>query len=126
MAVILKELAERKSVMLAEHDLTILDYVSSYVHILYGDENVYGVVSGVKNVRAGINEYIGGFLKDENVRFREYEIAFSRHNEGEVKAPVLLKYVPMRRAFTGSVGGLLTRPGNANSSVRKPFENPSK
>ena len=52
-AVILKELAESKNVMMAEHDLTILDYVSSYVHVVYGDENVYGMVSGVKNVRGG-------------------------------------------------------------------------
>jgi ATP-binding cassette subfamily E protein 1 len=100
-AVILKELAGRKSVMMAEHDLTILDYVSSYVHVIYGDENVYGIVSGVKNVRGGINEYISGYLKDENVRFRSYEIAFSRHSEGEIKAKQLLAYGAMKRSFPG-------------------------
>lgn len=100
-AVILKELAERKSVIMAEHDLTILDYVSDYVHIVYGEENVYGVVSGVKNVRAGINEYIAGYLKDENVRFREYEIRFSRHSEGELKTPVKLEYGAFRKGFGG-------------------------
>ncbi|MEW6035871.1 MAG: ribosome biogenesis/translation initiation ATPase RLI [Candidatus Micrarchaeota archaeon] len=105
MAVILKELAERKSVMMAEHDLTFLDYVSNYVYVLYGDENVYGVVSGVKNVRVGINEYIGGFLKDENVRFREYEIAFSRHSEGEIKAPALIKYGALAKRFGRGVSG---------------------
>ncbi|HSB46444.1 MAG TPA: ribosome biogenesis/translation initiation ATPase RLI [Candidatus Bilamarchaeum sp.] len=101
MAVIIKELSESKSVLMAEHDLTFLDYVSNYVYLLYGDENVYGVVSGVKNVRVGINEYIGGFLKDENVRFREYAIEFSRHSEGEIKAAALLKYGPMRKNFSG-------------------------
>ncbi len=100
-AVILKDLAEEKNVMMAEHDLTILDYVSSYVHVLYGDENVYGVVSGVKNVRGGINEYISGYLKDENVRFRSYEIAFSKHSEGEIKTPTLVKYEALKRAYTG-------------------------
>jgi ATP-binding cassette subfamily E protein 1 len=100
-AVILKDLAESRNVMMAEHDLTILDYVSSYVHVLYGDENVYGVVSGVKNVRSGINEYISGYLKDENVRFRSYEIAFSKHSEGEIKTPTLVKYEALRRAYTG-------------------------
>lgn len=99
--VILKDLAERKSVLMAEHDLTILDYVSNYVHIIYGDENVYGVVSGVKNVRAGINEYIAGYLKDENMRFRGYEIKFSRHSESEVKTPAFLKYGTFRKEFTG-------------------------
>ena len=99
MAVIIKELAERKSVVMAEHDLTFLDYVSNYVYILYGDENVYGVVSSVKNVRVGINEYIAGYLKDENVRFREYEIAFSRHSEGEIKANPILKYGALKKEF---------------------------
>ncbi|MFH0737202.1 MAG: ribosome biogenesis/translation initiation ATPase RLI [Candidatus Micrarchaeota archaeon] len=101
MAVIIKDLAERKSVMMAEHDLTFLDYVSNYVYIVYGDENVYGVVSGVKNVRVGINEYIGGYLKDENVRFREYEIAFSKHSEGEIKAATLVKYDALSKKFKG-------------------------
>ncbi len=99
-AVLMKELSERKMVMMAEHDLTFLDYVSNYVYVLYGNENVYGVVSGIKNVRVGINEYISGYLKDENVRFREYEIEFSKHSEGEVKTPVKVKYSPMKRAFS--------------------------
>lgn len=100
-AVILKELAERKNVMMAEHDLTILDYVSSYIHIVFGDENVYGIVSGVKNVRGGINEYISGYLKDENVRFRNYEIAFSKHSEGEIKTPTLVEYPAMKKDYPG-------------------------
>jgi ATP-binding cassette subfamily E protein 1 len=99
MAVVIKELSERKSVLMAEHDLTFLDYVSNYVYLLYGDENVYGVVSGVKNVRVGINEYIGGYLKEENVRFREYEIEFSKHSEGEIKTPALVKYAALNKKY---------------------------
>lgn len=97
--VLLRDLAEEKSVLMAEHDLTILDYISSYVHIVYGTENVYGVVSGVKNVRAGINEYLKGFLKDENLRFREYEIGFTGHSESEVKTPVALEYGKLAKSF---------------------------
>ena len=97
--VLLRELAEEKSVLMAEHDLTILDYISSYVHIVYGTENVYGVVSGIKNVRAGINEYLKGFLKDENLRFREYEIGFKVHSESEVKTPVALEYGKLEKSF---------------------------
>jgi len=97
--VILRELSEGKSVLIAEHDLTVLDYVSSYVYLLYGEENVYGVVSHVKNSRAGINEYLEGFLKDENVRFRANEIEFSRHSEGEIKTPALLSYQEIAKSF---------------------------
>jgi len=111
MAVIIKDLAERKKVMMAEHDLTILDYVSNYVYLLYGEENVYGVVSGIKNVRAGINEYISGYVREENVRFRNYEISFSRHSEGELKAKTLVKYGQLKKRFTGKSGFLFSSDG---------------
>lgn len=97
--VILKELAEHKPVLMAEHDLTILDYVSAYVYLIYGEENVYGVVSHVKNARVGINEYLQGFLKDENVRFRDHAVEFSRHSEGEIKTPAILSYEPLSKTF---------------------------
>ncbi len=100
-AVLLKEFGEKKKVMLAEHDLAILDYASDYVYLFWGDENVYGVVSNVKNVRGGINEYLSGFLKDENIKFREREIVFSRFSEGERKKPPKFSYSPMKKAYNG-------------------------
>ncbi|MFH1222532.1 MAG: ribosome biogenesis/translation initiation ATPase RLI [Candidatus Micrarchaeota archaeon] len=99
--ILIKELADRKSVLLAEHDLTILDYVSDYVYVMYGTENVYGIVSQIKNVRVGINEYLAGYLKEENVRFREYEIGFSGHSEGEVKTGVAVKYDALKKSYEG-------------------------
>jgi len=99
MGLLLKELAERKSILMAEHDLTILDYVSDYVYLIYGTENVYGNVSQLKNVRNGINEYLAGYLKEENVRFREYAIEFATHSEGEIKTPVFFKYGAMKKSY---------------------------
>jgi ATP-binding cassette subfamily E protein 1 len=98
--VIIRDLSEKKSVLIAEHDLTILDYVSNYVYIVYGDENVYGVVSGVKNARAGINEYLRGYLREENIRFRDHEILFSKHSESEIRTPPILKYEPFSKSFS--------------------------
>ncbi|MEM4720249.1 MAG: ribosome biogenesis/translation initiation ATPase RLI, partial [Candidatus Bilamarchaeaceae archaeon] len=95
----IKELSEKKSVLMAEHDLTILDYVSDYVYLIYGSENVYGIVSQLKNVRSGINEYLAGHLKEENVRFREYEITFATHSEGELKTPLLFRYSPLKKSY---------------------------
>jgi ATP-binding cassette subfamily E protein 1 len=109
--VVLKELSEQKSVLIAEHDLTILDYVSSYVYLLYGEENVYGVVSHVKNSRAGINEYLQGFLKDENIRFRSNEIEFSRHSESEIKTPALLNYQGITKSFSDGGFAFSSEPG---------------
>ncbi len=112
-AVVIKDLAERKSVLLAEHDLTILDYISTYVNIFYGEGNVYGVASGVKNVRAGINEYLCGYLKDENVRFRDHEIGFSGHSEAELKSKTAYEYGFFSKDFEAfkfrSEGGSIRR-----------------
>jgi ATP-binding cassette subfamily E protein 1 len=99
--VVLRELSEKKKVIMAEHDLTLLDYISDYVYLFYGEENVYGVVSGIKNTRAGINEYIAGYLKDENVRFREHEIEFSKHSEGEIKTPAKISYAELKKEYNG-------------------------
>ena len=40
--------------------------MSDYVHVMYGEEGAYGVVSKLRGVRVGINAYINGFLNEEN------------------------------------------------------------
>ncbi len=68
--------AENKTVIVVEHDLAILDYLSDYVSVLYGEPGVYGIISHPQGVRVGINIYLNGYIKDENVRFREDPIVF--------------------------------------------------
>ena len=68
--------SENKTIIVVEHDLAILDYLSDYVSILYGEPGVYGIVSHPQGVRVGINIYLNGYIKDENVRFREVPILF--------------------------------------------------
>ncbi len=63
-------------VVVVEHDLAVLDYVSDLVSILYGEPGVYGISSLPRGVRAGINAYIEGYLREENVRIRDYRIEF--------------------------------------------------
>ena len=60
-----------KTVMVVEHDLTLLDYLSDYVEVLYGDPAAYGVVSNVLSTKVGINVFLDGYLPNENVRFRD-------------------------------------------------------
>lgn len=96
----LKSLSEQKSVIVVEHDLALFDYLSDYVYVYYGQENAYGIVSGLKNTRAGVNEYLGGFLKAENVRFRENEIKFGAAGDfGSSKAAVWLTYPDLAKTF---------------------------
>ena len=67
---------EETAVIVVEHDLIILDHMADLIQILYGETGAYGVVSGTKTTRAGINVYLSGYLKEENIRFREHEIKF--------------------------------------------------
>ncbi|MCR4369396.1 MAG: ribosome biogenesis/translation initiation ATPase RLI [archaeon] len=67
---------EGKSVVVIEHDLAVLDYLSDSVHLLYGKKSAYGIVSNPKSVKNGINEFLDGYVKDENVRFRRKELKF--------------------------------------------------
>ena len=86
-AQIIRELAETKAVMVVEHDLAILDLLADVVHIAYGTPGGFGVITHPKVVRLGINEYLRGFLREENVRIRTEAIEF------EVHAPQLSKEV---------------------------------
>ncbi|MFX0024878.1 MAG: ribosome biogenesis/translation initiation ATPase RLI [Candidatus Hermodarchaeota archaeon] len=67
---------ENKTVIVVEHDLAILDYLSDYVSLFYGEPGVYGIISHPQGVRVGINIYLNGYIKDENVRIRERGIKF--------------------------------------------------
>jgi ATP-binding cassette subfamily E protein 1 len=65
-----------KTVIVVEHDLAILDYLSDYISLFYGVPGVYGILSHPQGVRVGINIYLNGYIKDENLRFREDPIKF--------------------------------------------------
>jgi ATP-binding cassette subfamily E protein 1 len=76
---IVRNLGETKSVVVVEHDLAILDYLADQVHLLYGESAAFGVVSHPMATRTAINTYLGGYLRDENVRFRPDPIVFTAH-----------------------------------------------
>lgn len=97
----LKELSEKKNVIVVEHDLAIFDYLSDYTYVFYGTENAYGIISGLKNARAGINEYLQGYLREENVRFRETSITFERTALGERKSAKKVSFSPMKKELPG-------------------------
>ena len=74
----IKNLATSKTaVIVIEHDLIIFDYICDMAHIMYGQEDVYGSMSGVKPVKNAINVYLDGYLKEENIRFRNKHIKFA-------------------------------------------------
>lgn len=63
-------------VVAVEHDLSILDYLSDFICVLYGQPGAYGVVTMPYSVREGINIFLAGFIPTENMRFRDDELTF--------------------------------------------------
>jgi len=82
-----------KFIVLVEHDLALLDYLSDYIYIIFGKQGAYGIISNVKSPRIGINEYLDGFLKAENMRFRD-SIKFDVIRARNRKFPFLLVKYP--------------------------------
>ena len=63
-------------VVVVEHDLSVLDYLSDFICCLYGVPGVYGVVTLPSGVREGINIFLDGFIPTENLRFRPTNLVF--------------------------------------------------
>ncbi|MBC7114564.1 MAG: ribosome biogenesis/translation initiation ATPase RLI, partial [Archaeoglobi archaeon] len=79
---VIREYTRNSSSLVVEHDLAILDLLADVVHIGYGKPSVYGIITYPKSTRNGINQYLEGYLPEENMRIRSEPISF------EVRAPV--------------------------------------
>ncbi len=103
MAKVINSISESaKSVMLIEHDLAVLDYLSDYIHVFYGTPGVYGILSSVKSSRNGINEFLSGYLKDENIKFRDKELNFEiKPPSKSTKTKTFFDYPLLEKKFKG-------------------------
>jgi len=92
---------EGRMVVAAEHDLAVLDYLSDDIFLIYGEPDVYGIVSNVHGVREGINIYINGYIPDENVRFRESPIVFhvKPPTSASARGRLLLEWTDLEKSF---------------------------
>jgi ATP-binding cassette subfamily E protein 1 len=101
-AKVIRELAERKRVLVVEHDLIILDYLADYINIVYGGVGAYGIVSQPMTVRQGINVYLEGYLREENMKFRQEPVRFEvRAPTGKWEAAPLLIFEDMMKSYDG-------------------------
>lgn len=101
-AKVMKGLAEQgKSVMVVEHDMTLLDYLSDYVHIIYGEPGAYGIVSALQSTKVGINNFLEGYLPAENVRFREKAFRFdvATAMDDVIEEVAVASYTDVSKAF---------------------------
>ncbi len=75
---VIRAYAPRTSyVVVVEHDIAMLDYLSDYVVVMYGEPGAYGIASKPYGVRAGINHFLNGYLPAENMRIRSEPIRYT-------------------------------------------------
>ncbi|XP_066999140.1 protein Pixie [Anabrus simplex] len=91
-----------KFIIVVEHDLSVLDYLSDFICCLYGVPGAYGVVTMPFSVREGINIFLDGFVPTENLRFRDESLVFKvaeSANEEEVKRMNHYEYPKMTKTM---------------------------
>ena len=74
-----KRLTDKNYIFLVEHDMSILDYTSDIISIMYGVRGAYGVISKPYNTAEAINMFFGGYIVAENMRFRKESYNFKNH-----------------------------------------------
>ncbi|KAL4640426.1 ATP-binding cassette sub-family E member 1 [Arapaima gigas] len=89
-------------IIVVEHDLSVLDYLSDFICCLYGVPSAYGVVTMPFSVREGINIFLDGYVPTENLRFREASLVFKvaeTATEEEVKKLCRYQYPNMKKSM---------------------------
>jgi ATP-binding cassette subfamily E protein 1 len=110
-------IAEDKYVLNVEHDLAVCDAISDQISMYYGSPGGYGIVTHPRGVRDGINVFLEGFIPDENMRFRDYAITFSRvpaPTEGTTSHRIAVRYGKFMIDFNGF--SFSTTPGTIHAS----------
>ena len=99
---VIRDLAKAgRSVMVVEHDIGLLDYLSDYIHILYGEPGAYGIVSILQGTKLGINSFLEGFLPSENIRFRDKSYRFDIKSSGDELIPdeFIAQYSELKKSY---------------------------
>ena len=116
---LIRELAEAedRAVLVVEHDLAILDLLADSLHVAYGEPGAFGVITDPKSVRNGINEYLTGYLSNENMRIRPGEIEFHEHAPRETsKSTPLIEYPALSKSYGEGEFSLDVDPGTIYES----------
>lgn len=96
---IIQALALEKKVLVIEHDLAVLDFLCENVHIMYGTEGAYGVVTFPRAVRHAINTYLSGYMKEENIRFGAKIEFFASPPKQQQGLRILVSYDDLTKDF---------------------------
>jgi len=91
----------KQTIIVVEHDLAMLDYLSDQIHMYYGEAGVYGIVSHPYSVREGINIFLDGYIPSENMRFRPEPIIFKKASMDDryTSQRLAIRYGDMTKEF---------------------------
>ncbi|WP_144733552.1 ribosome biogenesis/translation initiation ATPase RLI [Candidatus Nitrosocosmicus arcticus] len=92
---------EGKSVMIVEHDMSLLDYLSDNIYLTYGEPGAYGIVSSLQSTKVGINNFLEGYIPTENVRFRDkaYKFDISSITETVLSSSPIVAYTSLTKTL---------------------------
>ena len=91
---------EGRSMLVVEHDLAVLDLLADALHVAYGEPGAFGVVTPPKSTKGGINQYLEGYLENENMRVRQEAIEFEEHApRSATRGDTLVEYPDVRKSY---------------------------
>jgi ATP-binding cassette subfamily E protein 1 len=97
-AKLIKKFCKDRSVMVVDHDLATLDFLADRIHVFYGVPGAYGIVSKPYSVRVGINTFLDGYIKEDNVRIRPEPINFfTSLVERKVSSEILVSFENIKK-----------------------------
>jgi len=97
---IIRKYCKNRACIVVDHDLAALDFLADRVHIFYGFPGAYGVVSKPYGVRVGINTFLDGYIKEDNVRIRSEPITFfTTLIEKGASPKVLISFEDIKKKF---------------------------
>lgn len=90
-----------KTVIAVDHDLAVLDYLSDYISVFYGEPGAYGIVTYPHSVKEGINIFLDGFIPEENMRFRKTSIRIDKTSirEEQHTRKIVLEWGDLSKQF---------------------------
>jgi len=89
----IREFCKDRSVMVVDHDLATLDFLADSIHVFYGRPGIFGIVSSPYSVRVGINSFLDGFIKEDNIKIRERPIFFeSSFVSSEITGDMIIEF----------------------------------
>lgn len=103
----IREYCKNRACIVVDHDLATLDFLADKIHIFYGFPGAYGIVSKPYSVRTGINTFLDGYIKEDNVRIRSEPITFfTALVEKGVSPEILISFKNLKKKFKRFVLGI--------------------